>query len=387
MISVSASRSSASATLTIDLAALASNYRKLARICAPAIAAAVVKADTYGLGAGPVVRALEAAGCKHFFVAQLSEALEIKPSLASGARIYVLNGLQQGAEAECAAAHVIPVINCLEQAWLWRDQARMLGTPLQAVLQVDTGMSRLGLSSQDVDALVKDTAFFTLVPPALVMSHLACADEPAGKSNAKQAIRFAALADKLPEAPRSLANSGGVFLGPEFHGDLARLGVCLYGAAPNPGLPNPMAPVVRLDARVIQIRDIEAGQGIGYGLTDVRDSARRIATIGVGYADGWPRALSNIGAAYYGGVRLPIAGRVSMDSITLDVSILDAMKLVLRPGDIVELLGPHQSLEDVAQAAGTIPYEILTNLGRRYHRTYLQDAAGLARPANRSAAS
>jgi len=383
------SRSSASAFLTIDLAALASNYRELARRCSPAATAAVVKADAYGLGAELVARTLEAEGCEHFFVAHLSEALDIRPALTSGARIFVLNGLPAGAEADCVAARVTPVINCLDQAWHWRNHARKLGRPLPAALQVDSGMSRFGLSSEDIDRLVRDD-FFKFVPLALVMSHLACADEPDNSSNYVQAFRFAALAGKLPPAPRSLANSGGVFLGPKFHGDLARPGVCLYGVAPFPDLPNPMSPVVRLDARVIQVRDIDAGQGVGYGLTWSRDTPRRTATIGVGYADGWPRALSNVGAAYHGGVRLPIAGRVSMDSITLDITALESKNLVLRPGDTVQLLGPDQSLEDVARNAGTIPYEILTSLGRRYHRTYLQASAlqqALAGPADRSIAS
>jgi alanine racemase len=210
------------------------------------------------------------------------------------------------------------------------------------------------------------------VPPLVVMSHLACADSPERRANADQAERFSVLADMLPAAPRSLANSGGVFLGPAFHGDMVRLGVCLYGAAPNGDRPNPMQPVVTLDVRVIQVREIAAGQGVGYGLTYSREAPLRIATLAVGYADGWPRALSNVGAAYFQGVRLPIAGRVSMDSLTLDVTALADLGLTLRPGDLVELLGPHQSLEDVARDAGTIPYEILTNLGHRYHRTYLE---------------
>lgn len=349
----------------------------------------MVKADAYGLGAVPVVRTLEAAGCEHFFVAHFSEALEIKPALEPRAKIFVLNGLQHGMEADCGAAQVIPVINSLEQASDWLDLARKFGGPLPAAIQIDTGMARFGLSSKDVDVLLAGQ-FFHFVPPALVMSHLACADDAGSQNNDDQAVRFATLASRLPAAPRSIANSAGVFLGSEFHGDLARLGICLYGAAPVSGLTNPMAPVVRLDASVIQVRDIEPGQGVGYGLTNVANTPRRIATIGVGYADGWPRALSNAGAAYYEGVCLPIVGRVSMDSMMLDVSVLDHNALVLQAGDMVELLGPHQTLEDVAQAAGTIPYEILTRLGRRYQRTYLKDAArehGLARPADTKIAS
>lgn len=373
MLIEEALQQSAGGALTIDLGALASNYRQLAVRCRPAVAAAVIKADAYGLGARRVAGALEAAGCEHFFVAHLAEALDVRPVLEAGTKVYVLNGLQPGGEATCAAAGIVPVLNSLEQAELWRDLARDLDRPLPAALQIDSGMSRLGLSPEDVEVLAKDTGFFECVPMALVMSHLACSDEPGHPANVEQARRFATLAGRVPVAPRSLANSGGAFLGAVFYGDVVRLGVSLYGAAPNAERSNPMAPVARLDARVIQVRDIPAGQGVGYGLTHSRPSPSRIATIAVGYADGWPRVLSNVGAVYYQGQRLPIAGRVSMDSITLDVSALAERGLTLKLGDLVELLGPHQTLEDVARDAGTIPYEILTSLGRRYHRTYLED--------------
>lgn len=371
----------AGARLTIDLGAVVANYRMLVDRLGPSVAvAAVVKADAYGLGATRVAPALRAAGCEDFFVAHLSEALSLKPALRRAANIYVLNGLQPGAEGACAEAGVTPVINSLAQARRWRDLARRLGRPLPAALQVDTGMSRLGLPPAEVERLAADPSFFDDVPLALLMSHLACADEPERSANADQLAAFEALARRLPAARRSLANSGAAFLPAAFHGDLARPGVSLYGAAPNADGPNPMAPVVRLDARVIQVRDLSAGQGVGYGLTYAREAPGRLATIAVGYADGWLRSLSNRGAAYYRGVRLPIAGRVSMDSITLDASALADHGLTLGLGDEVELLGPHQSLEDVARDAGTIPYEILTSLGRRYSRAYLDAARDTATP-------
>ncbi len=362
--------------LTIDLAAVVANWRLLSSRLLSGVAAAVVKADAYGLGAARVAPSLEAAGCEDFFVAHLSEALELKRHLQNGSRLYVLNGLQPGAEVPCAEAGVIPVLNSLEQAQRWRKMATLFDRTLPAALQVDTGMNRLGLSPPEVDQLVADPDFFRDTPLALLMSHLACSDEPGAAANAHQLRTFNAVAARLPKARRSLANSGGVFLEEAFHGDLARPGVALYGAAANGARPNPMQPVIRLDARVVQVRDIEAGQGVGYGLTFARSEAGRIATIAVGYADGWPRQLSNVGAAYYQGLRLPIAGRVSMDSITLDVSVLAAMGLNLRLGDEVELLGPNQTLEDVARDAGTIPYEILTSLGHRYSRTYLSGEDG-----------
>lgn len=366
------SRDMAGGLLRIDLTALAANYLDLARRVWPSRTAAVVKADAYGLGARQVAPVFERAGCEDFFVAHLEEALALKSALSPGAKLYVLNGLQPGAETTCLTAGVIPVLNGLEQAWRWRDLAASRGAALPAVIQIDSGMARLGLSEADLDELLADATFFDEVSLALVMSHLACSDEPAAASNAEQRARFAALADRLPAARWSLANSGGIFLDASHHGNLVRPGVGLYGASPNAG-PNPMRPVVRLDARVIQVRDVAAGDRVGYGLTYARETAGRIATIAVGYADGWPRHLSNTGAAYYQGVRLPIAGRVSMDSITLDVSALGERGLALKLGDLVELLGPHQTLEDVARDAATIPYEILTNLGRRYHRTYVED--------------
>jgi len=360
----------AGARLTIDLAAVAANYRRLARVASGRVGA-VVKADAYGLGAAEIAIVLQAQGCEDFFVAHLLEALALKPRLAAHTRIFVLNGLQPAAEARCAAVGATPVLNSLEQAGRWRDLAAAQGRPLPAALQIDTGMTRLGLSCDHLEALAADPSFFLHVPLALVMSHLACSDDPQHRSNQEQLRAFETAAARLPPAPRSLANSSAMFLPPPFHGDLARPGVALYGVSPVRSQANPMTPAIRLEARVIQVRDVAPGRGVGYGLSYARRTPGQIATIAIGYGDGWPRRLSNIGAAYFEGVRLPIAGRVSMDSITLDASRLYEAGLALQLGDYVELIGPHQSLEEVAEQAGTIPYEILTGLGRRYHRVYL----------------
>ncbi len=358
--------------LTIDLAALRANYLMIADRAGPARAAAVVKADAYGLGAEQVAGTLAQAGCRDFFVAVITEALELAPKLPADARVYVLNGLPRGAEATCAAAGVVPVLNSLGQVSRWWAEARRRGVRLPAVIQVDSGMSRLGLAASDIDQLTPGLT--EDVEVVLVMSHLACGDTPGAAANQEQLARFEALADRIgPQIPRSLANSAGVFIAPEFRQDLVRPGLALYGAAPIEGAASPVRPVVRLEARVIQLRTIEAGAGVGYGLTYVAQARRRLATISVGYADGWPRRLGGRVAAYLGDVRLPIVGRVSMDSMTLDVSGLP--EGMLNEGDFVELIGPHQSLEAVAAAAETIAYEILTGLGRRFARTYLtQDA-------------
>ncbi|MBT9473185.1 MAG: alanine racemase [Pseudomonadota bacterium] len=357
--------------LVIDLAAIRANYAFVAGLVAPSPVAGVVKADAYGLGAVRVARVLAEEGCRDFFVAHLSEALHLKPSLPEDARLYVLNGLQPGAEARCAAAGVLPVLNSMEQAMAWRDLALAERRRLPALLQIDSGMSRLGLPPEDVARLAETPGFFDQVEIKLVMSHLACADAPEAAANGEQLARFERLAAMLPPLPRSFANSGGAFAAPKFHGGLVRPGLALYGANPVEDAPNPLARVVRLDARVIQIRTIPAGTGVGYGLTFTAPDVTRLATVSVGYADGWPRQLGGRGAAYFGDVRLPIVGRVSMDGMILDVTAL--ADGALKPGDAVELIGPHQSLEDVARDAGTITYEILTSLGRRYARTYLDE--------------
>jgi len=357
----------AGAVLRIDLAALAANYRLIQRQAGTAEVAAVVKADAYGLGAAQVATALATAGCREYFVAQLSEAITLRRVLGPAAQIYVLNGLIPGAEPTAAAIDVAPVLNSLDQVARWSALGSLRRRPLAAALQVDSGMGRLGLAPGDVDRLLAEPNLHEGIALNLVMSHLACADRPDDPANAIQYERFVALAARFPHLRRSLDNSAGAYLG-RGHFDLIRAGIALYGGAPHAGRPNPMQPVVSLEARLIQVRDLPAGMGVGYGLTGASGTPRRIATIGVGYADGWPRHLGNRGSAYIAGNRVPIVGRVSMDSIMLDVTAIDPA--LLAPGAPVELLGPHQTIADVAVDADTIPYEILTRLGARYERYY-----------------
>lgn len=355
--------------LFVDLAALAANFRLIAGRVAPARAAAVVKADAYGLGAAAVVPALYKAGCRDFFVAHLSEAQVLTPQLPSDATIYVLNGIMPGGEEGCANGGVVPVINSVEQATAWRAVAEGRQRPLAAVLQVDSGMSRLGVSAEDAARLAQDQAFRRYIPLVMVMSHLACAETQRHAANARQRSTFEALANLFPGVPRSLANSGAAFLPAEFHGEVVRIGIALYGGAPTDSQANPMRPVVRLEARVIQVRSIPAGTSVGYGFTFTADRQSRIATVAVGYADGWLRSSSNRGSAWFSGVRLPILGRVSMDCMTVDVTrVPDG---ALNAGDWVELIGPSQSIDDVAADAGTIAYEVLVRLGDRFHRVHL----------------
>lgn len=359
----------AGALLTIDLAAIVDNWRQLKARLGRADCAAVLKADAYGLGGAPVGAALAAAGCRQFFVAHLDEAIALKAQLPADATVSVLHGPTPGSEPEFVVHGVRPVLNGRAQIDGWRRLAHRLDRELGAIVQVDTGMARLGLSDAELRGVAADPQALAGVRVELVMSHLACADEPNHPANAAQLERFVAARRLLPAAPASFANSAGIFLGPEFHFDLARPGAALYGLAPVAGAPNPMRPVLRLEGRVIQLREIAAGTPVGYGHAWRSERPARIATVSVGYADGWLRSLGSRGRAWFGDTELPIVGRVSMDTITLDASALPDG--ALQPGHLVELIGPRQGVDAVAASAGTIGYEILTGLGLRYRRRYL----------------
>jgi alanine racemase len=331
-----------------------------------------MKADAYGLGMERVAPALAREGCRVFFTAHLEEGMRLRRLVPADATIYVLHGLPPAGGLETALEFVqhdlIPVLNDPAQVDLWRRASRQQQRRLPAALQFDTGMSRMGMAPSDVEALLADPAWKDEIAPSLVMSHLACADEPLHEMNGRQAERFAALRARFPGVPGSLANSSAIFLGAGFHHDLVRPGAALYGINPQPGAPNPLRQAVSLRARIVQARTVQAGDAVGYGARYVATAPRRIATIAVGYADGWLRSLSGRGQAFVDGVAVPIAGTVSMDSITLDVSGIPEERV--GPGQEVELLGEHQTVDDVAREAGTIGYEVLTRLGSRFHRQY-----------------
>ncbi len=362
----------AGALLTVDLAAIQSNYVLLQSRVSPATCGAVVKADAYGLGANEVAPVLFAAGCRHFFVAHLDEGLALRRSLSPAAAIYVMHGVFPGGEAACAAHDLVPVSNSRAQLARWSAQARSTGRRLPAIVQVDTGMARFGFADADVDHLGEDLGHLDL---RFVMSHLACADTPDHPANTEQRTRFEALRTRLPNAPATLAASSGSFLDGSFHFDLVRPGAALYGVAPTADAPNPLRPVIRLDAKIVQLRDVPAGTPIGYGHSVRTAGPARLATIAVGYADGYLRSGSNQGFAWSGDIALPIMGRISMDSIVLDASALPDG--AVHEGSFVELIGPHRGVDAVAADAGTIGYEVLTSLGRRYHRRYLSEAASV----------
>ena len=347
--------------LVIDRAAVVANWQHLRR----GPLAAVVKADAYGLGAAAVAPALHAAGCRHFFTAHPAEAIAIRP-LLPGAMLAVLNGLWPGLEPEFVAGDLTPVLGTLDEVARWSTQARTLSRRLPAILHVDTGMNRLGLDARELAVLADDPARLEGLDLRYVMTHLVSAECPDDPVNELQRRRFAAACAVLPPAPRSFANSSGCFLGPGFASDLDRPGAALYGVNPTPGRLNPQRPVVRLRARILQVRDVAAGEGVGYNAQWVAPRPSRIATVSAGYADGFLRSLTNRALAYFDGRPVPLVGRVSMDLSTFDVT--DAPGL--HSGDSLDLIGPG-GVDALGEQAGTNGYEILTALGSRYPRLYL----------------
>jgi alanine racemase len=346
--------------LSIDLGAIARNYRYLGELAAPAECAAVVKADAYGLGVEPVARRLAREGCSKFFVATLAEAEQLR-LLVPDASIYVFDGVI-GAEADAlVAARAIPVLNSLEQIERW-------GARGPAVLHVDTGMTRLGLATAEVQQLAAEPARLRGLSVQYVLTHLACADEPGHPLNRSQLARCDHLRAQLPPAPTSIGNSAAIFIDELHRGDLVRPGIALYGGNPFVDRANPMAPVVTLSGRILQIRQVDEGLTVGYGATYGVAPPTRLAVVGVGYADGYPRILGNRGSAAIAGRHVPVVGRVSMDLITVDVSNVPPAES--RVGDWVELIGTEIGIDKVAAAANTISYEILTGLGKRLHREY-----------------
>lgn len=362
----------ADGALVVDLAAVAENYRRLKAAFQDKAVAAVVKADGYGLGAERVAPVLVEAGARSIFVAQLDEALKLRPLLDRchpAVTLYVLNGLAPGCEADYADNAILPVLNTLGEIEAWGAFARQRKKALPAAVHLDSGMCRLGLPPEEVAVLRADPERLAGLVPACILSHLACAEEPTHPKNAEQLAYLKAALTALPRAPVSFCNSSGIFLGPDYHFDLGRPGVALYGVNPTPEAPNPMLPVVQLRGRILQVRQIDAPQTVGYGATHRATGPARIATVAAGYADGYLRSISNRGHAWVAGHRVPVVGRVSMDLLALDVT--GVAPDAVRPGLWAELLNDKQDVDALAREAGTIGYEILTSLGPRYHRVYL----------------
>lgn len=372
--------------LTVDLDAVAANYGMLRAEAAGAEVAAVVKANAYGLGMGPVARRLADEGCGTFFVADANEGAALRALLADvlpDAGIYVLNGLFPGAAGFYADHGLAPCLASLAEAAEWRAAAGDGSLP--AALHFDTGMNRLGMNEDDAAALAAEGALTEGIDVRLIMSHLACADEAGNPMNARQLTRFKALreglAKRFPKARASLANSGGIYLGKDYHFDLVRPGVSLYGGSPFTGRANPFRPAVTVEARVLAVREMGPEETAGYGATWAAGRPARLAVLAAGYADGYMRALSaprnpgdnsgyeNGGQVRIAGYTAPVAGRVSMDMLIVDVSGLP--EGAVKRGDMAELIGPHITVDEVGLKAGTLGYEILTSMGNRYMRVYL----------------
>ncbi|WP_420962070.1 alanine racemase [Brucella sp. IR073] len=367
-----ADRLLAGGRLTIDLNAIVDNWRVLDARSRPGRAAAVVKADAYGCGIAEVVPALVRAGCDTFFVALPEEGLRVRHS-APRARIFVLNGLFDDAAPAFTDADLIPVLGSGHEITIWARYGRRK----PCAIHVDTGMNRLGLTPDEAIAFAGQAKS---VRPVLLMSHLACGDSPSHELNRRQLEVFKAVRAAFGSIETSLANSAGVFMGGDFLFDLTRPGIALYGGEAVNEVANPMKPVATAEARIVQIRRARQGEPVGYGASAILARDTRIAIVSTGYADGYLRSASGSGVplrssgsegayGFAAGRRVPVIGRVTMDLTSFDVT--DVPEDEIRIGDYIELFGANVPLDDVARAAGTIGYELLTGLGRRYHRQYV----------------
>lgn len=371
-----------SGILTVDLDALVANWRKLEKTAVPSECAGVVKGNAYGCGAGPVAKALLTAGCKTFFVATLGEARAVR-DVAPDATLYVLDGFFPNSGDEFARLNCRPVIGDLYELAEWDSFCRTSGWRGGAALHIDTGMSRLGLTIAEAQSIVQRIVAGNH-GITLVMSHLACADLVNHPLNANQVSAFREIAGEFAGVPASLSASSGIFRGAQFAFDLVRPGAALYGINPTPEADNPMQPVVDLKVRIVQVRNVERGDTVGYGATWSARRPTKIAVLSAGYADGYFRAAGSSDGTrgadvIIAGERCPIAGRISMDLIAVDVTDLPAN--AVRRGQMATLIGEGITVDELGHHFGTIGYEVLTSLGRRYSRIYKGgDAKTMAEP-------
>jgi alanine racemase len=359
----------ARARLTIDLNAVAANYAVLREAAGGAEVGPVVKADGYGLGASQIGRRLWAEGARSFFVARLEEGEALREALGPErpSAIHVFDGAEGGSGPRLVASSLIPILNSSGQVEVYSAFSRSHGGTLPCGLHIDTGMNRLGLRREELNALAASPDRLQGLDIGLVMSHLACADHEEHPLNARQAGRFRKARGLFPQVRASLANSAGVFLGPDYRHDVVRPGVALYGGGPFGRPHRDLVTVATLGAPILDVRAVAAGETVGYGADFEAERGCRVAVVAAGYADGLPRASWRTAKAWFAGDFRPVVGRVSMDLLVIDVTGCDEA----RPGAMVELLGPHVLLDEVAQAAGTIAHEVLTGLGLRAKRIYL----------------
>jgi len=358
--------------LRIDLGSMARNWRALDKVSAGALTGAVIKADAYGTGAAQAGRALFAAGARFFFVGTADEGVHLRATLPE-AHIFVLNGLYPGAASEYAAHRLMPILSSLPMLEEWLDLCVARNEAVPAAMHFDTGMNRLGFRLDEV-ALVRERIDAVGYAPQMIMSHLACADTPHHEKNRTQLALFQSVLTRFPGVPASLANSAGLMTGRDYHFQMVRPGIALYGGRAVNGRKNPMSAVVTLEVPILQVKDVRTGEAVGYGAAQTVTRDSRIAVLSVGYADGLLRSTSSTNVRSGGKVAIrgrivPIIGRVSMDVTCIDITELGPE--VPLPGDMVELLGPTISVDDQAEAGGTIGYEVLTSLKGRYDRSYV----------------
>ena len=352
--------------VTINLSSVVDNYNRIAKTAAGAECGAVVKANAYGLGASEITEVLLDAGCRTYFVAQLSEATSLASQIRSKrGRLFILNGVNEQSVDLLLRLQVIPVLNSVSELRLWSD----IGWPYPPALQIDTGFNRLGLAANEDAIAIERTEALPDCSFELVMSHLACADEPEHLMNREQLVEFDERSRRFNTVQRSLANSAGIYLTPEFHYDLVRPGIALYGGQPSANHELELSNVVCLQAQILQERRLPRGSRIGYAASFLADRPMRIAIVGAGYADGVPVALSNCGSVMVEGKLAPIVGRVSMDSFAIDVSALEPESDL--QGRWVEIYGPTHVLEGLATSGSLLNYEVLTRIGRRVAFKYV----------------
>src|ERR1700761_5739810 len=362
------------ARLTVRLGAIAANYQKFRALSGRATVAGVVKADGYGCGAGMAAKTLLKEGCDTFFVARLSEGVALRPVIGNSPRIFVLDGAQREGIAALVEYRLTPVLNSLAEIEMWGAAARDARTSFDAAIHIDTGMNRLGLPHEELSVLADGSnARLANINLVLLMSHLACADDANNDMNREQFARFKSASARLPSAPASFASSGGVLLGKDYVFDMVRPGIGLYGGNPQvAGMPNPFQTAAVMTGKILQLRRVDSGGSVGYGATFRIGRDTTLATVALGYADGLMRALSHNGCGAIAGMRAPIAGRVSMDLVTLDVT--DVPQEALKVGADVEFFGDTITLEEAASTANTASYEFLTSLGARIPRHYVDGA-------------
>ena len=355
--------------LEINIDSIIHNYQLINNKVGNTECAAVLKADAYGMGASVVAKALDKVGCSTFFVATIDEGIELRACFSKNEnQIAVLSGLLEGSEDIFYSNKLTPVLNDTEQIKKWAIYNKQKKISAPSILHIDTGMNRLGITINELYDIIKNPTELKELHVEWIMSHLACGDQPRDIMNEKQLSVFLNAKKEFPNVKASLANSAGVFLGQSYHLDMVRPGIALYGSGSGSIPSKPLKQVIKLYSRILQIRTLSTGASVGYGASYRVSEATRVATVGLGYADGYMRSLSNCSWVFFNGLRLPVIGRISMDYITIDITQIASEKI--KTGDFIEIIGDKFTLDDLATVANTVPHELLTRLGTRHHRIY-----------------